>query len=1816
MALLTNINGKFSVSDAGAVTFNNAFTFPTADGSANYVLQTNGSGQIAWAENGNGDITGSGTANTVTKFTGAKAIGNGPITFSGTGSVNSTFAGDITLGDDLNFTTNGFADISNTGTGAMRFKPSGQTLALTLTGANATFAGTVTGTTATFTTFFGDLNGTINTATTAVTQPNATDNTKVATTAYVVNKIAELPAGLIFLGTWNADTNTPTLASGGGERSEGTTTTVTANKLIDSAATFTTAPAVVVGDRVRVVTPAGPEFALVTSVDSATQLTLAANIVTAIGEAYILEVSPFIPEGNYYIVSTDGATDLNGITDWKVGDWVVASSTNVWQKIDNSSVLDGTGTGQKVTKWDGSGDSNTLTNGPITFATNNSTFAGNVTTGGQVTVPAGYSVNIGTSRIHSTATSYLLGGNVGIGTDTPTQGKVDILDAGAYSAHTGHGLTINSNASNAYTSMYMGADDSIDAAYIQSAGRNTSFTSKKLLLNPNGGNVGIGTTGPGAKLQVYSAASTNVFITGYGTSAQNDWGAQNAMFVKTDNGLVISKQNAQNNTNRLYTFYNDASGNAEQYIHNTSNTATIKLDSAGDSYFNGGNVGIGTDAPGAKLEVLADVAKGVLINRTYTTSSQSLANVRAYYGLAITPLRGGTGGLYFTNYDADTPIIQSVNTSDVAQFLLLNPLGGNVGIGTTSPGEKLEISGNSITRSKTRGLGTNYATSEGWVAGAASSFTSRVGYFGGNFTNNGPSAENKVEYDIGPFGSRELVWMSIAETGNDDDGGWNKSLDGFNNSANNGFMSIVYVRRDAGTAAGNFYHGCSGSNTLNLDGTTNTNPYFNATGISVLPADVWCVAIGIIYATNDTTTTSSALGGIYRLDTGQKVEIAFSFRQQTSNANQSQRVYHYYSTSPSAQLDFANPGFYILDGSEPSLGEILGSGSADDVFWSANGSDIYNDNTGNVGIGMTTPNAPLDVLSLTSGSSGIQQWSYNTGPSSYRLQLNQIVSSGLVKYSFDQLNAGAGYNNVIVLDRGNVGIGTTSPVEKLDTPNIAIGGSTITGYTANKLRIDNNGGTSRFYSTGANTTTKGAYVFHITSSDGSLNPEIIRIASDGNVGIGTSTPSTKLEIFGNNSARNTLQNILSINGGTSSNNVYSGFGMGLNFNGRDYSNEPRDYAYIYGVQETSSTSTPGGDPGFTSQLRFYTNTGGAANTLPTQKMTIYASGNVETTGNLIINKFSNTAPYADGEIRFTGRYDRYVGGIKTFTDNASYPEYANGLDFFVQRHVYALPNGHLAMRIDSDGNVGIGTDSPESLLHIKGETRAYISFQDTTDGYFGFVGDAANMLTSGTVDNLGLRGEAGIQFGVSDVIKMVLDSSGNLGIGTDNPGGKLEIEDTTSRLGTTASLIVEGRQDGAANVLTLRSKDYSAPTVAIGANHGAIMRWQGFDGTDFENMGYIFVGADGQSVANGDAPSYMTFGTSADGSSTPSERLRIDSEGNVGIGYTDPQYKLDVNGQIRASGIVNIGGLGVAASGALANVDINDIDVNGTSTTYQSNITFKATGTVKAQMGKLSGSTNVFTAAKNFDGPVNIIANDVHSGHTHVAEYVFGYEPANNQTTWGLNLVDNSTTSNSLYISAEGLSNNSSIFFGGYTNALLVTRISLHQTLGTWLYDCPDAGTSNVSVKWRKYNTAGYMANMIDFENDGDIKNINGSYGTISSDERVKENIVDATSKLDDILSLKVKNFNFIGDDKKQIGLIAQEVEEVFPSWVNTRDTRIYKTHDEEGLPLKEQGELVSGHEDGKSLKVGMEFAILTKAIQEQQEIIENLKIRIEQLEN
>ena len=72
----------------------------------------------------------------------------------------------------------------------------------------------------------------------------------------------------------------------------------------------------------------------------------------------------------------------------------------------------------------------------------------------------------------------------------------------------------------------------------------------------------------------------------------------------------------------------------------------------------------------------------------------------------------------------------------------------------------------------------------------------------------------------------------------------------------------------------------------------------------------------------------------------------------------------------------------------------------------------------------------------------------------------------------------------------------------------------------------------------------------------------------------------------------------------------------------------------------------------------------------------------------------------------------------------------------------------------------------------------------------------------------------------------------------------------------------------------------------------------------------------------------------------------------------------------------------------------------------------------------------------------------------------------------------------------------------------------------------------------------------------------------------------------------------------KKIGFKAQEFEKVFPSLVFNTDTREYDKNNN----------VISGYEDQKGLYVGMEFAILTKAIQEQQAIIESQKTLIDNL--
>ena len=117
----------------------------------------------------------------------------------------------------------------------------------------------------------------------------------------------------------------------------------------------------------------------------------------------------------------------------------------------------------------------------------------------------------------------------------------------------------------------------------------------------------------------------------------------------------------------------------------------------------------------------------------------------------------------------------------------------------------------------------------------------------------------------------------------------------------------------------------------------------------------------------------------------------------------------------------------------------------------------------------------------------------------------------------------------------------------------------------------------------------------------------------------------------------------------------------------------------------------------------------------------------------------------------------------------------------------------------------------------------------------------------------------------------------------------------------------------------------------------------------------------------------------------------------------------------------------------------------------------------------------------------------------------------------------------------------------------------------------------------------------------GDIWTSDG--GSVYSDRSLKENIVDATSKIEDLKKLKVRNFNFKSEvhpvaTQKRLGFIAQEVEEVFPSLVSEH--------------------YISNDDNNPVMKKGIKDAwapILVKALKEAITKIETLETKVAALE-
>jgi hypothetical protein len=203
------------------------------------------------------------------------------------------------------------------------------------------------------------------------------------------------------------------------------------------------------------------------------------------------------------------------------------------------------------------------------------------------------------------------------------------------------------------------------------------------------------------------------------------------------------------------------------------------------------------------------------------------------------------------------------------------------------------------------------------------------------------------------------------------------------------------------------------------------------------------------------------------------------------------------------------------------------------------------------------------------------------------------------------------------------------------------------------------------------------------------------------------------------------------------------------------------------------------------------------------------------------------------------------------------------------------------MRITSAGNVGIGTSAPAARLDVSGTSRNRLDLSSVTASWV-TTNAAANAYAEIAHDALAHR------WLISSANAMVLNTSGNVGIGTSSPGARLDVN--AGALGGTAGNTLDlsrffGQTGGNQRTLTttlVRNSNGSDWTTTT-------MRLQAV--VDATNSTYVDFSPNGTHD--------LAFG------SLGSERMRITSAGNVGIGTTNPSERLDTGtGNIRTQALI------------------------------------------------------------------------------------------------------------------------------------------------------------------------------------------------------------------------------------------------------------------------------------------------------------------------
>jgi len=617
----------------------------------------------------------------------------------------------------------------------------------------------------------------------------------------------------------------------------------------------------------------------------------------------------------------------------------------------------------------------------------------------------------------------------------------------------------------------------------------------------NGTNVGIGTSSPSEKLHLSSAADIKLLV----ETTISGSGANSGLFLKTatEGYWGIQTGNAVSSGLRFY----DLVANAERMRITAS-----------------GNVGIGTSSPTAKLDVLNGT---INLSNSYNLSGRNAANT-----LNIALIGRNSSDRVVIDPDGYGTNIGGGGT------VLLNPSGGNVGIGTSSvtpifgttvkifnagSGGTLEVGGSTV---NARFFGSEGLSLAGIGTNTSHPFTlftgdvERIRIFANGRVGIGTGATDQGStFQVAGSMYNTTGALFAASSGNVGIGGGPATK--FHVYGNSTLAGATLIDPSAAT-----------SSYLYLRyGGANKSYYGSAAGFDAGSADEYVIgSVGnspfSIYtnAARRITVTGDGNVGIGVTNPSAKLDV-----QDPSGATARVRTF----TAGNAQLTIDSVGgAAILDlQTTAGLNRIIGGagGTSNLSFVTASAERMRITSTGVVGIGTTTPQGLFEV-------SGAGVSYFTRGTKSILINPNQVgadtnalidVSSGMA-IAFASGTA----ERMRITSSGSVGIGTTIPSAKLQVVGDALFGGDA---TYNNVFVTNNsttgGGAFTIQQNGVNRgqfAVSGGWLGD-TSSDTAITSvapnirfytnnsvnERMRIDGSGNVGIGTASPNQKLTVVGN-----------------------------------------------------------------------------------------------------------------------------------------------------------------------------------------------------------------------------------------------------------------------------------------------------------------------------------------------------------------------------------------------------------------------------------------------------------------------------------------------------------------------------------------------------------------------------------------------------------------------------------------------------------------------------------------------------------------------------